>query len=101
MCNATDGQQGTADPNLQWMVGGQSKWKTEWKADVWHNVAYDIDFSGGSVSFWHSTGAEPLKLTAGPVKISTSSVGFPSLRRLEIWAILMTLRTTRMVRIGT
>jgi hypothetical protein len=38
----TDGQQGTADPNLQLMVGGQSKWKVEWKPDVWHNIAYEI-----------------------------------------------------------
>jgi hypothetical protein len=36
------GQQGTGDPNLQWMVGGQSKWKVEWKPDVWHNVVYEI-----------------------------------------------------------
>lgn len=37
-----DGEQGSEDPNLQWMVGGQSKWKTDWKPNVWHNVAYEI-----------------------------------------------------------
>ena len=36
------GAQGTSNPNLQWMVSQQSQWKTEWKPDVWHNVAYEI-----------------------------------------------------------
>jgi len=44
-------------------------------ADVWHNVAYEIDFSAGKVSFHHSTGSDPLKLTAGPFTASTSSNG--------------------------
>ncbi|KAF2436105.1 hypothetical protein EJ08DRAFT_685015 [Tothia fuscella] len=69
------GEQGISNPNLQFMIGGQSKWKVEWKPQVWHNIAYEIDFSGGSVSFWHSTGSEPLKMTAGPFKTSTSSNG--------------------------
>jgi len=86
-----DGEQGNEDRNLQWMVGGQSKWKTEWKPEVWHNIAYEIvrvlsdsypgsklmmkqDFGGQTVSFWHSTAAEPLKQTAGPFKASTNSV---------------------------
>ncbi len=43
---------------------------------VWHNIAYGIDFTGGSVSFYHSTGGDPLKLTAGPIAASgASSVG--------------------------
>lgn len=37
-----NGEQGTSNTNLQWMVGGQSKWKVELVADVWHNVAYEI-----------------------------------------------------------
>lgn len=37
-----NGESGTSNTNLQWMVGGQSKWKIELKADEWHNVAYEI-----------------------------------------------------------
>lgn len=37
-----NGEQGTSNTNLQWMVGGQSKWKVQLEADVWHNVAYEI-----------------------------------------------------------
>lgn len=36
------GEAGTSNINLQWMVSGQSKWKTELKADEWHNVVYEI-----------------------------------------------------------
>ena len=36
------GESGTANPNLQWMVNQKSLWKTEWKAGVWHNIAYEI-----------------------------------------------------------
>ena len=36
------GEQGTSNPNLQWMTSQQSHWKVEWKPDVWHNVAYEI-----------------------------------------------------------
>jgi hypothetical protein len=36
------GEQGTSNPNLQWMTNQKSQWKTEWKPDVWHNVAYEI-----------------------------------------------------------
>lgn len=38
-------------------------------------VAYEIDFSANTVGFWHSTGADPLKLTVSPVSASTSSNG--------------------------
>jgi len=60
---------------LQWFVGGVSHWSIEWVADVWHNVAYEIDFSGGKVSFYHSTGSNALTLTAGPVTAAASSNG--------------------------
>ncbi|PGH26429.1 hypothetical protein AJ80_01927 [Polytolypa hystricis UAMH7299] len=66
---------GNPNYNLQWMVGGQSHWQVNWDADVWHNVAYGIDFSAGSVTFYHSTGANPLVQTAGPISASTSSNG--------------------------
>lgn len=36
------GQQGTSNPNLQWMTSQQSRWQTEWKPNVWHNIAYEI-----------------------------------------------------------
>jgi len=38
-------------------------------------VAYEIDFSGGTVTFWHSTGYDPLTKTAGPFSAGTSSNG--------------------------
>ncbi|KAG9239539.1 carbohydrate-binding module family 1 protein [Amylocarpus encephaloides] len=69
------GASGNSDTRLQWFVGGKSQWSTEWTADVWHNVAYEIDFSGQKVTFHHSTGSDPLVKTAGPVSASTSSNG--------------------------
>ncbi|KAK4157094.1 hypothetical protein C8A00DRAFT_29950 [Chaetomidium leptoderma] len=69
------GEQGTSNPNLQWMTNQQSRWKTEWKAGVWHNIAYEIDFSSNKVGFWHSEGADALKQVVAPVSVSTSSNG--------------------------
>ncbi|KAK1769236.1 hypothetical protein QBC33DRAFT_513464 [Phialemonium atrogriseum] len=69
------GEQGTSNPNLQWMTSQQSHWKVEWKPDVWHNVAYEIDFSGNKVGFWHSEGGDPLTQVVAPVSASTSSNG--------------------------
>ena len=36
------GEAGTSDPLLRWDISGQTKWSTNWEADVWHNVAYGI-----------------------------------------------------------
>lgn len=36
------GESGTTNPNLQFMISQNSKWNTEWKAGVWHNVAFEI-----------------------------------------------------------
>ncbi|KAL2071643.1 hypothetical protein VTL71DRAFT_12878 [Oculimacula yallundae] len=69
------GAAGNSNPALQWFVGGQSKWSVNWEAGVWHNVAYEIDFSAKTVAFWHSTGANPLTLTVAAVSASTSSNG--------------------------
>ncbi|KAJ9152173.1 Carbohydrate-binding module family 1 protein [Coniochaeta hoffmannii] len=69
------GESGTSNPYLQWMTSQKSQWKTEWKAGVWHNVAYEIDFSGNKVGFWHSEGGDPLKQVVAPVSASTSSNG--------------------------
>jgi hypothetical protein len=41
---------------------------------VWHNIAYGIDFSGGSVEYYHSTGSDPLALMIATVSVSASSV---------------------------
>ncbi|OAL43471.1 hypothetical protein IQ07DRAFT_524204 [Pyrenochaeta sp. DS3sAY3a] len=69
------GGQGSSNTKLQWHVGGVSKWDVELVADEWHNVAYEINFDAGSVTFWHSTGSSPLTKTAGPFTASTSSNG--------------------------
>ncbi|KAL2160746.1 hypothetical protein VTH06DRAFT_943 [Thermothelomyces fergusii] len=69
------GSPGESDSLLRWCVGGQTKWSTEWEADVWHNVAYEIDFSANTVGFWHSTGSDPLTRKVAPISTSTSSNG--------------------------
>ncbi|KAK3997701.1 hypothetical protein QBC44DRAFT_354709 [Cladorrhinum sp. PSN332] len=69
------GEQGQSNPNLQWMTNQQSKWKTEWKAGVWYNFAYEIDFSANRVGLWQSEGGNPLKQVVAPVSVSTSSNG--------------------------
>ena len=68
------GEQGTSDTNLRWEVGMQSQWNTTWAADVWHNIAYDIDFDKQTVGFWHSTGSDELKQVVEPKAASASSV---------------------------
>lgn len=69
------GASGTEDTSLQWFVGGTSKWEVEWEAGVWHNIAYEIDFSGETVGLWHSTGGSDLKQVVAPITASTSSNG--------------------------
>jgi len=69
------GASGTSDPALRWMVSGTTKWSANWEADVWHNCAYEIDFSANTVGFWHSTGSADLVQAVAPVSTSTSSNG--------------------------
>ncbi|RYP75869.1 hypothetical protein DL771_002133 [Monosporascus sp. 5C6A] len=69
------GSPGTDDPLLRWMVGGKTEWSTEFLPEVWHNVAYEIDFNARTVGFWHSTGGDDLKQIVAPVSASTSSNG--------------------------
>ncbi|TDZ36049.1 hypothetical protein C8035_v009026 [Colletotrichum spinosum] len=69
------GAAGTEDPLLRWVVGGKTEWSVNWDADVWHNVAYEIDFDGKTVGFWHSTGADALKQVIAPVTASVQSNG--------------------------
>lgn len=70
-----DGEQGTLDRSLRWEVNSESQWNITFEPGVWHNIAYEIDFDGGSVGFYHSTGADDLKLTVAPVSVSASSNG--------------------------
>jgi hypothetical protein len=37
-----DGESGTSDPLLRWHVNSVTQWSTNWDADTWHNVAYEI-----------------------------------------------------------
>lgn len=69
------GASGTSDPNLRWMANSQTQWEAEFTAGVWHNVAYEIDFSANTVAFWHSTGSDDLELTVEAVSVSASSNG--------------------------
>lgn len=71
------GEQGAANPALQWMTNQRTQWKlSEWKANVWHNFAYEIDFSGNRVGLWYSEGGADLKQVVAPVGgVSTSSNG--------------------------
>ncbi|KAI0166078.1 hypothetical protein GGR57DRAFT_488937 [Xylariaceae sp. FL1272] len=69
------GESGTSNPNLQFMISQNSKWKTEWKPNVWHNVAFEIDFGSNTVGFWHSEDGGALTQIVAPVSASTSSNG--------------------------
>lgn len=69
------GESGTSDPLLRWDISTITQWSTSFDAGVWHNVAYDIDFTAGTVAFWHSTGADDLTLTVPAVSVSASSNG--------------------------
>ncbi|KAH8667090.1 hypothetical protein BX600DRAFT_380871 [Xylariales sp. PMI_506] len=69
------GESGTTDASLRWMANSQTQWNVTWEAGVWHNVAYEIDFSGGTVAFWHSTGSDDLTQVVAPVSVSASSNG--------------------------
>jgi hypothetical protein len=55
-----NGEQGTSNTNLQWMVGGQSKWKVNLEADVWHNVAYEIVSHTTPPTWWLSSFANTM-----------------------------------------
>jgi len=59
--------------NLEWHVASQPQWGVPWEAGVWHNFAYDIDFSAGSVGLWHSEGSSPLTKVMQNVKVATST----------------------------
>ncbi|KAB5583492.1 hypothetical protein GE09DRAFT_1167437 [Coniochaeta sp. 2T2.1] len=69
------GAPGVSDPLLRWCIGGNTKWSVNWDAGVWHNVAYEIDFSANTVGFWHSTGGDNLVQVVAPQSASTSSNG--------------------------
>ncbi|KAK2048988.1 hypothetical protein LZ31DRAFT_377232 [Colletotrichum somersetense] len=69
------GATSTEDPLLRWVVNGKTEWSVNWDADVWHNVAYEIDFDAGTVGFWHSNGSAPLAQVVAPVTAPASSNG--------------------------
>ncbi|KAI0133726.1 hypothetical protein BJ170DRAFT_174623 [Xylariales sp. AK1849] len=69
------GESGETDANLRWMANSATQWNVTWEADVWHNIAYEIDFDGQTVAFWHSTGADALTQVVAPVSASASSNG--------------------------
>lgn len=69
------GAAGVSDPLLRWCIQGNTKWSVGWDAGVWHNVAYEIDFSANTVGFWHSTGSDSLVQVVAPQSASTSSNG--------------------------
>ncbi|CAD0107465.1 unnamed protein product [Aureobasidium uvarum] len=60
---------------LQWMTDGKAQFDMDFEANVWHNVAYGIDFDASTVEFYHSTGGDKLVSKAGPMKASVSSNG--------------------------
>ncbi|KAK4498001.1 hypothetical protein PRZ48_010657 [Zasmidium cellare] len=69
------GASGGSSNLLQWYADSQSHWNVTFEAGVWHNVAYGIDFDAQTVELYHSTSAEDLTLSAGPISASTSSNG--------------------------
>lgn len=70
------GGAGEGDTSLRFVVGGQTLWQADvWEAGVWHNVAYEIDFSGSTVGLWHSVDGEDLVQEVAPVSASVSSNG--------------------------
>jgi hypothetical protein len=62
-----------ADNTLRWMIGGVTKWSTPLVANTWYNFAYDIDFSGGKVGLYYSTGSAALTQVVAPQSASPSS----------------------------
>ena len=62
---------------LHWYADGKAHWTSifDLSKGLWHNIAYGIDFDAGTVTYYHSTGAEKLEKLAGPIKVSASSNG--------------------------
>ena len=55
------------------MVQSQEQWGTPFTPGTWFNFAYDIDFSGGTVGLWASTGSDPLVKVVQNIKTSPST----------------------------
>ncbi|KAJ6477372.1 carbohydrate-binding module family 1 protein [Mycena vitilis] len=64
--------------HLTWMTQGVGHWDTPFDAGTWFNFAYDIDFTGGTVGLWASTGANPL------VKV-VQNIAAPASTNSEDW----------------
>ncbi|KAI5363602.1 hypothetical protein Slin14017_G055660 [Septoria linicola] len=69
------GESGGSSNTLRWMANSETQWNATLEAGVWHNVAYGIDFDAQTVTFYHSTGADALEMTAGPISATTDSNG--------------------------
>jgi hypothetical protein len=69
------GVSGSDTRKLQWMIDGKPQCSFDFKAGVWQNVAYGIDFEAKSVEFWHSVGGDALVRKVGPVDASVFSDG--------------------------
>ncbi|PSR77661.1 hypothetical protein BD289DRAFT_377636 [Coniella lustricola] len=69
------GEAATSDGLLRWDVQSVTQWSTEFEAGVWYNIAYEINFTAGTVGFWYSTGGNDLVQTVAPMAASASSNG--------------------------
>jgi hypothetical protein len=69
------GESDDSDSSLRWFANSQSQWNVTWEADVWHNIAYEIDFDSNTVGLWYSTGSDALTQAVAPVTASVSSNG--------------------------
>ncbi|KAH7915419.1 hypothetical protein BJ138DRAFT_997872 [Hygrophoropsis aurantiaca] len=59
--------------NLEWMIQGEPQWGTPFTAGTWYNFAYDIDFTGGTVGLWASTGGNALQRVVANTAASPST----------------------------
>lgn len=58
---------------MTFYANSAAQWSTALEAGVWYNFAYGIDFDGGSVELYTSTGGDDLELVVQAVSASASS----------------------------
>ncbi|KAL4982996.1 hypothetical protein BDW68DRAFT_194763 [Aspergillus falconensis] len=59
--------------SLTFYANSAAQWSTALEAGVWYNFAYGIDFDGGIVELYTSTGGDKLELAVEAVSASASS----------------------------
>ncbi|KIY72617.1 glycoside hydrolase family 131 protein [Cylindrobasidium torrendii FP15055 ss-10] len=64
---------GTPTTDLQWYVGGTSKWGTDFVPGTWFNFAYEIDFDGKTVALWASTDGDDLVKVGDAISANTTT----------------------------